>query len=75
MQKLKVAIIGAGSVAHFHAWAIEQLPDQATLVGVQSSNFAAAGSFASQYGAKACSTLDELLDLCLLYTSPSPRDS
>ena len=53
MQKLKVAIIGAGSVAHFHAWAVEQLPELATLVAVQSSNLESATAFAAQYsGAK-----------------------
>ena len=73
MQKLNVAIIGAGSVAHFHAWSIEQLPEQATLVAVQSSNLDTATAFASQYGAKAYATLDELLDLgldAILVTTP-----
>ena len=70
MKKLKVAIIGAGSVAHFHAWAVEQLPEQATLVAVQSNNPA---PFAAQYGAKPCHTLDELLELdldAILVTTP-----
>lgn len=74
MQKLKVAIIGAGSVAHFHAWAVEQLPEQATLVAVQSSSMTAAAAFATQYkDAKAYATLDELLELgldAILVTTP-----
>lgn len=70
MKKLKVAIIGAGSVAHFHAWAVEQLPERAALVAVQSNNPA---SFAAQYGVKPCQTLDELLELdldAILVTTP-----
>ena len=70
MSNLKVAIIGAGSVAHFHAWALEQLPGEATLVAVQSSKPEA---FAKQYGAAAYSSLDEMLDReldAILVTTP-----
>ena len=74
MEKLKVAIIGAGSIAHFHAWAVEQLPELATLAAVQSSNFETAKTFASQYaGLKAYATLAELLALdldAILVTTP-----
>ena len=74
MQKLKVAIIGAGSVAHFHAWAVEQLAPQATLIAIQSSNLTAATAFAAQYKeARAYATIDELLALdldAILVTTP-----
>ena len=70
---LKIAIIGAGSVAHFHAWAVRQLAGQAALVAVQSSNFEGAVAFASQYKATAYATLDEVLALdldAILVTTP-----
>ena len=74
MQKLKVAIIGAGSVAHFHAWSVEQLADLATLVAVQSSHLDSATAFAAQYkGAKAFATVEEMLELgldAILVTTP-----
>jgi len=75
----KVAIIGAGSVAHFHAWSIGKLPSKATLAGVYDSNGAAATAFAAQYGSTAYASIDELLnqdlDAIIVTTPPMHHHS
>ena len=53
-------IIGTGMIAHFHAKAIQAL-NGGHVVACFNQNPAKAQAFASEYGCRACSTLDELL--------------
>lgn len=53
-------IIGTGMIAHFHAKAIEAIPN-AKLVGCFNQTPARAEKFAEETGCKACTSLDDLL--------------
>ena len=74
-QILRCAIVGTGSVAHFHARAVEAHPS-ATLVAVTNQTRSKADEFAAQWGSPAVyNTLDQLLeaehpDVVLICTPP-----
>lgn len=53
-------IVGTGMIAHFHAKAIQAMPD-GRVVGCFNQNADKANAFAREYGCQAYSTLDELL--------------
>jgi UDP-N-acetyl-2-amino-2-deoxyglucuronate dehydrogenase len=59
-NKLRMAIIGCGKVAHLHAKALQQI-DECILVAVQSRNPERAKDFATQYGVKAYDKIDEMI--------------
>jgi len=74
-QTLRCAIVGTGSVAHFHARSVQAHP-QAELVAVTNQTRSKADDFAAQWGDPAVyDTLDELLaaerpDVVLICTPP-----
>ena len=75
---MKICLIGAGRIGIVHAIAIAS-EQNATLHSVVDVNQEAAESLAKKYSAEVL-TIDEAfsnadIDACLLYTSPSPRDS
>ena len=63
---MRICLIGAGRIGAVHAIAIAS-EEGATLHSVVDLNREAAENLAAQYSA-------QVLSICLLYTSPSPRD-
>jgi predicted dehydrogenase len=59
MNKLKVAVIGAGAFGQNHVRVLNRLPD-IELVGIVDSELAKAEKLASEHGAKAFPTLDAM---------------
>ena len=59
MEKVRIGIIGAGKVAHFHAKAFAGI-ENCEFAGVWNHNYARAEAFAAQYGVKAYRTLAEM---------------
>ena len=71
---VRIGIIGCGRMA-------QRFPSEGKVVsGVSTSacydvDAEALSIYAEAHGVKACNTIDELYNDCLLYTSPSPRDT
>ncbi len=61
MRKLKTALVGYGKVAHLHAKALQSLPES-DLVAVCGHNLPRAQAFADQYGIRAFSCVDDLIE-------------
>jgi predicted dehydrogenase/nucleoside-diphosphate-sugar epimerase len=61
-RPLRIAFIGAGTMAHHHLHALRQVPTAHTVVGVHDVQGAAAEAFARRAGARACPTVAELLE-------------
>lgn len=60
MEKVKTGLIGCGKVGHLHAQALSSL-DSSEFVAVCDSNTSRALEFAAQYGVKAYSSVDEMV--------------
>ena len=60
MKTWNFGIIGAGTIADFHARAIESLPN-ARLVGISGSNYTKASYLADKYNCKAFTSYEEML--------------
>ena len=73
---IKWGIIGCGRIAHRFMQGFAAV-EEVELVASYSRRAETVDAFVAQYGGIACRSIDELLasDICLLYTSPSPRDS
>jgi predicted dehydrogenase len=54
------AIVGTGMIAHFHAKAIQAMPN-GRIVACFNQNLSKAQAFAAEYGCRACDSLDQLL--------------
>lgn len=64
MGKLKLALIGCGYLNETvaNAWKDGYLPEY-ELIGVQEKDFDCAKAFAERHGCKACTEIDELLEM------------
>ena len=76
-QPVRFGIVGAGAISHSYAQAFESCAI-AQVMGVADTNVSAASALADRLKCKSYSSfglMADEADLCLLYTSPSPRDS
>ena len=81
-SSIKVAVLGVGSLGQNHARIYKELHQKGEieLIGVFDTNQEQSKAIASRHGTislnslEEASTADALSIVCLLYTSPSPRD-
>lgn len=75
MQKLRTAIVGTGKVGHLHAAALRDLPES-EFVAVCGRDAAKAGQFAAQYGVRAFTDVEQMLEVAgvqaLFVCTPHP---
>ena len=80
MEKMKTAIIGSGKVAHYHAHALQALPES-EFTAVYSRDILKARVFADRYGVKAYDDIPRMIRetgvqaSCPAFTLPSRLDS
>lgn len=60
-KKIRFGIVGCGVIADFHANALLEIPNEATLVGVTDVVYDAAEKFSKRHGIQAFSSLEEML--------------
>jgi predicted dehydrogenase len=60
----RIGFLGAGLIAHLHAFGLHQSPVPSTFAGVHDPDAARAAEFAAGWGATACDSEDEVLDSC-----------
>jgi UDP-N-acetyl-2-amino-2-deoxyglucuronate dehydrogenase len=65
-MKYKVGLVGSRGIAPTHAWALSRLTDLASLEAVCATTIESAEVLASEYGAKAYSDVEKMLDECAL---------
>ena len=60
----RIGFLGAGLIAHLHAFGLHESPEPSSFAGVHDPNADRAAEFAAGWGATACATEDEVLDTC-----------
>ena len=70
---LKTAVIGVGYLGRFHAQKFASLPES-ELIGVVDINPEQGQKVSDELDVPFYLNFEEVINNCLLYTSPSPRD-
>jgi predicted dehydrogenase len=60
----RIGFLGAGLIAHLHAFGLHESPEPSSFAGVYDPDAERAQEFASGWGATVCASADEVLDSC-----------